>query len=884
MPFKDKEYPARMSFKRKLFYSAVSMVLFILALFFILICLYFYIPVYVNSELKSSIPQKTGIEDFTCNVRNISFTGADLASLRIGDGEHTALSAETVRIDYSLPGLYRKHIKKVVLSGIELRCTVKDGKFALPGFDLQKFLNQLPSAPSSADASRPFSVGSIEIRNAAVICIRGKRGFRLPVEFEIVPGTPDWKILNCALRIYPRGQEILFIINILMNKNEVRLKFDADDIHLERFADFSKLIPELILSGETDIKGDAVVQLDPFELSVASARCEFRDNGSAYKNFKLGKNADYFRMEIHGNGGKEWSVSASLPPVLCPLPTSFSPLPLEISDLRCDLKIMQSVIEGSGNFKLVFPYFFKEGRFEMPDPLETHGNFFANFAENGKWEFGVTVLDRSVSFPAQCKFSINHFNIVSGMPKFDIFGKGEHAKGKVGYSLILSDISATADTTVIRIPSVSVRGNANFGDDFNADGVVKVSDAGVASPGLDISGIYGTVPLKWPCKELGPEGKISVKAFQLEEQDIGSLRGSVQQNKSGFVFKGAHHSKFIPGLTLNFTGKHLFAPENGRKEEDHRTEIRFASHHTIAPDIDLERFSPYAEGIMLNGELEINGEFVSGNKGMRCSLNSSLSHANLLFREKDVAVEGIDLSFSMPDLFQTHSAPGQQFSFRKASFGGFILNDGRIEFQIESDGSVFIEKSSVRWCRGNVGFQALRISPGIADYDLMLYCDRLNLAMILEQLGAGNAKGEGTVNGKIPVRLKDGKIRFSDAFLFSTPGQGGTIHLTGAEMLFAGIPKNTSQYAQIDLAREALKKFDYKWAKLSLTTEGEDLKVGLQFDGKPARPLPFIYKKEMGGFARVEAGSKGSHFQGIRLDVNMGLPLDKILLYKDIMK
>ena len=863
-----------MSFKRKLFYSAASMLFFILALFFILTCLYFYIPVYVNFELKSLIPQNTGIEDFTCNVRNIGFTGADLASLRIGNGEHTALSAETVRIDYSLPGLYRKHIKKVVLSGIELRCTVKDGKFALPGFDLQKFLDQLPSAPSSADASRPFSVGSIEIRNAAVICIRGKRGFRLPVEFEIVPETPDWKILNCVLRIYPRGQEILFIINIHLDKNKVHLEFDADDVHLERFADFAKLVPELILSGETDIKGDAVVQLDPFELSLASVRCEFRDDGSAYKNFKLGKNAP-LQIEIHGTGGKEWRISVS--PVLCLLP-SFSPLPSEISDMRCDLKITQSAMEGSGNFKLVFPHFSEEGqgRFEMPDPLEADGNFFASFAENGKWEFGVTVLDRSVSFPAQCKFSINHFNIVSGMPKFDIFGKGEHAKGKVEYSLILSDISATADTTVIRIPSLSVRGNANFGD---VDGVVKVSGAGVASPGLDINGIYGTVPLKWPCKEPGPEGKISVKAFQLEEQDIGSLRGSVQQNKSGFVFKGAHHSKFIPGLTLNFTGKHLFAPENGRKEEDHGTEIRFASHHTIAPDIDLERFSPYAEGIMLNGELEINGEFVSGNKGMRCSLNSSLSHANLLFREKDVAVEGIDLSFSMPDLFQAHSAPGQQFSFKKASFGGFILNDGRVEFQIESDGSFFIEKSSVRWCKGNVGFQTLRISPGIADYDLTLYCDRLNLAMILEQLGTGNVEGEGTVNGRIPVRLKDGKIRFSDAFLFSTPGQGGTIHLTGAEMLFAGIPKNTPQYAQIDLAREALKEFDYKWAKLSLTTEGEDLKVGLQFDGKPARPLPFIYKKEMGGFARVEAGSKGSHFQGIRLNVNLGLPLDKILRY-----
>jgi hypothetical protein len=45
--------------------------------------------------------------------------------------------------------------------------------------------------------------------------------------------------------------------------------------------------------------------------------------------------------------------------------------------------------------------------------------------------------------------------------------------------------------------------------------------------------------------------------------------------------------------------------------------------------------------------------------------------------------------------------------------------------------------------------------------------------------------------------------------------------------------------------------------------------------------LPFIYKKELGRFARVDAESKGSLFQGISLDVNLQLPLNQILRYKD---
>jgi hypothetical protein len=67
-------------------------------------------------------------------------------------------------------------------------------------------------------------------------------------------------------------------------------------------------------------------------------------------------------------------------------------------------------------------------------------------------------------------------------------------------------------------------------------------------------------------------------------------------------------------------------------------------------------------------------------------------------------------------------------------------------------------------------------------------------------------------------------------------------------------------------------------------TQNDHLLLKLQFDGKPARPLPFRYKKEFGGFVRVEADSPGSKFQGIRLDINFTLPLDRILQYMNIFK
>ena len=70
---------------------------------------------------------------------------------------------------------------------------------------------------------------------------------------------------------------------------------------------------------------------------------------------------------------------------------------------------------------------------------------------------------------------------------------------------------------------------------------------------------------------------------------------------------------------------------------------------------------------------------------------------------------------------------------------------------------------------------------------------------------------------------------------------------------------------------------------MALNSEGKELVMKLQFDGKPANRLPFEYDKEIGRFIKVDANSPGSNFQGIQLDVNFRLPLDQMLNYKDVL-
>jgi len=158
------------------------------------------------------------------------------------------------------------------------------------------------------------------------------------------------------------------------------------------------------------------------------------------------------------------------------------------------------------------------------------------------------------------------------------------------------------------------------------------------------------------------------------------------------------------------------------------------------------------------------------------------------------------------------------------------------------------------------------------------------LAQALGQLGMTQAKGDGTVNGRIPLHYADGSLTFDNGFLYSTPGEKGVLRVQGTEILTAGVPQGSAQYGQLDLAAEALKDFSYEWAKIRVNTQQKELIVSLQLDGKPEKPLPFTFNRDIGGFARVSADSPGSVFQGIRLDVNFRLPLDQLLQYRQLIE
>jgi hypothetical protein len=910
--------------------------IFILLLIFIGIGLFFLtsflLPDFLESKIISILKKDAAINELALDFHELDLDGANLGSLRIGTPQNPALIIRSIHIDYSPAGIYQKKIKKISANGVELYGEFKNGRFGLRGFDLENFLAQLDSAATKKKASDdhqyPYFPQRIEINNGILICILNEKTYRVPFEMNLVQDENAAHNLKASLRLYPRGQPVHISTHIDLEQNRIASQFAADELDLLRFADIFKPVNGLRLAGLASLEASIDMQLRPLIVSSIAGRLKGSAITVGYKNFEFQNRSDDpdittpLIIDFEGPDQGKWNIKLSEF-------TAVAPIAARVSDMAATLQTSQDGYTILGNFKVSLG---TSANSEKPfaalrfkEPFDLPATFTGIFTKIGKWQFNLTsrALRKPVAKGASFDYDQIHFttkfpgvhlkadgidgqiraayelrvpevHIRSGV--VDIFVPEFVFKGKTNLTrnepknlisiidLDLSGTTMTLNSTKIKLDNLSVSGKLQR-DKKGAQGItamVQFANTSIedARGGIMLNQVQGTIPLKFPVGNSAKKGQLSIGAARYQRLNLGAINAEIQQTASGISFSGGLKNHLIPELSAKFTGE-----SNWGDPQDFETRAQFELFYPeTGPEIDLGKFLPAAEGFTFEGKFLEQGNLIIGKNGLHAAAKSSLSNGKLRHRKNDITVEGIQMTLWTPDLIKMRSAPGQKLKFARASIGDMNIENGDIDFQIESARSVLIEKSHFNWCDGKVDAPAIRFKSGTEDYSLILYCDRLNLAKVLEQFGAASVKAEGELNGRIPIRYHNGQLSFHDGFLFTTPGETGKIRMIDTEILTAGIPPDTPQYVQMELARKALEDYDYSWAKLNLTTEGDDLLLNMQLDGKPAKSLPFVYRKDMGGFAKVEAGVQGSTFQGIRLDVNFRLPLNKIMQYKELIQ
>lgn len=813
------------------------------------------LPAYLESGAFSRTLATVGLPDLAWEIRRAGLFGADIAAVRIGPPEAGGPAVDAVRLDYS-PA--RRHLDRVVVTGLEMTCGVEEGRFFIRGLDLDALTRRFGSEPSPAGSqARPgdafaipgFLPEVIEVRHSRIYFTWEKRPVRLPVDLRLVFPREGDRLFQLRLHTRLLEQEITCTGEADRSSGASRWQVSAAGIPAARLLQAAGmgLVPAAagtldirletgIRMGEDGIAGDGKVlfALTPREAAANDSRK--RGNGLHFST--------EFTFGLPASG--EWHFSLAAP------------------DPQAD--------GGAASLRL------GEMGLEMPLP---------RFSITGAGTGGTgAVRCRVEAGPLRAVAPEAELRVKALTMDADIrFSGPEPVQGTLSFGGKEATLAAdlAGDRAVLRLPSLSLAGDAvlapSQGLRFN--GKADLAEAGLTLPGsrASVEGIRLSLPLTWPWGISDNAGSLEWRAFRRGRQEMGALTGRLRPRPEGLGFEGEFTARLLPGLTVKLKGEAPFLVPGKASA------LSWSTQYRPARPLDLGRLTPGAKGLTLEGTLRVDGRMAfGGGSAASGEMSASLGGGRITAREKDLRVEDLRLDLRLPALPAIWSVPAQSLSLGRATLGKIRVEEADLRFQIEPEGSLLIEQGRFTWCGGRVNTQAVRIAPGMTDLDLILHCDRLNLAQLLDQLGAARAEGKGAVNGRLPIRLRNGTVRFEDGFFYSTPGDGGVIHVTGARVLTAGIPENTPQFAQVDLAVEALKSYEYTWAKLGIDTEGENLRLNLQFDGRPTGPLPFVYQKEFGGFVRVSADHPGSVFQGIRLDVNLGLPLDRILRYRGLLE
>ncbi len=389
---------------------------------------------------------------------------------------------------------------------------------------------------------------------------------------------------------------------------------------------------------------------------------------------------------------------------------------------------------------------------------------------------------------------------------------------------------------------------------------------------MAVQGIWAQIPVTYP--HVSGTGRFSVEKLMIDNRAVLTGQGGIQRTGTQDIrFDGTFQVPESDAVTIALKGTAGLGPD---------------AHVHVTAQTNRFRVSPYRFGNLVP-RLPFQAEYdfdvqVSGSAGwqdhrLTTSADLVVHEGSVSMPDQNLSVSGIQGRLAFNDLLAPASVPGQVVTIDRIQAGDFTATGATVRFTLEPGPFLLLENMRLDWAGGQVSTESVRIPSPDRSVALTLYCDRIQLNRLLAQMGGFDAQGKGSLNGRIPVVIKNGEISFDNAFLFSTPGQGGRIVIQNPEKLKAGIPVDASGFSQLDLASEALKDFEYAWAKLTFDTQGETLTANMELDGKPGRVLPFVYKKEINSFVRVDAQSPGSRFQGIKLDVNLTLPFNQVITF-----
>ena len=152
--------------------------------------------------------------------------------------------------------------------------------------------------------------------------------------------------------------------------------------------------------------------------------------------------------------------------------------------------------------------------------------------------------------------------------------------------------------------------------------------------------------------------------------------------------------------------------------------------------------------------------------------------------------------------------------------------------------ALLVTEARAGFCGGTASLYSLVLDPKSLNVGLTLFLDDIDAGAALDHVKGFRGDATGRLHGKVRLFVKEGgkSVRLGDAFLYSTPGEGGRLQLENATSFTDTLALAGLDEATRGNVANALADLDYKVLKLDLRrAHDSSAALGLGIQGTATR-------------------------------------------------
>lgn len=196
--------------------------------------------------------------------------------------------------------------------------------------------------------------------------------------------------------------------------------------------------------------------------------------------------------------------------------------------------------------------------------------------------------------------------------------------------------------------------------------------------------------------------------------------------------------------------------------------------------------------------------------------------ASLVADEKPISIDGLQVRGGADGLGSHVDIQPLFPRIKSVEVDDFALSNVFASVRM-TEKALLVTEAGAETCGGTVRLYSLYLNPENFNTGFTLFFDGIDTGSVLGRVSGFRGSATGRLHGKTTLRVRElSSVTLSESFLYSVPGETGTLHLEDASPVVDNLAACGVSDAECANVSAALENLEYSVLNINLRHEGED--------------------------------------------------------------